>query len=413
MGLLKHLMFDDISSWTYGFYIGGEATFNAPARRGETVTVPGRNGTLFLDDGTYENITVEYKAFLAARTEEEFQQRLSQFRAALMSKRGYLRLSDTYHPEEFRLARYKSGLEIEPKQYNRVGGFKLEFDCKPQRYLKVGDLPVTFTDSYEFYANLKNPTLFPAGPLLMIYGYGDLLINDKAISVEDRTIGQIIFLGTARSDAALSLFSPFTHTTFIAGDIAETALTWQTTFPVSNAVQGTISVDPGDATLDDGLIITAIEISGENVTIGLQWPYATFEAGVASTVTKNAIIVVGYTNYTTQQPAQLTVTISETIDFLTNGVEMAAVSVSGALKTEETKIISTGTVNSSLSTLGNPLYIDCESGEAYKYEDGEKINVNSGVWLGEDLPRLEPGNNSIQQGEDMTRVDIVPRWWTL
>lgn len=413
MGLLNVLMFDDISSMTYGFYIDGQATFNAPARRGETVTVPGRNGTLFLDENTFENIEVEYTVFFDGKNEGRFHDRLAQFRAALMSKRGYLRLSDTYHPEEFRLARYKADFKVDPIMYNRAGSFKLVFDCKPQRYLKQGEMPSTFTDSYEFYAYMRNPTPFSAGPLLMIYGYGDLLINDHVISVEDGTIGRMIFMGMQRDETSLSLFSPFTSTTFITGDPAETGFEWQTTFSVSNAVAGTIAVDPADATLGDGLIITGIEISGDDVTIAIEWPDADFEAGVESTVTKNATIIVTYTNFTTQQPAQMVVTISETIDFLTDGVKMAAVSVGGALKISEKKFTDPGIVYSSASLLGNPLYIDCESGEAYKYEDGEKINVNSGVWLGEDLPRLEPGDNSIQQGENMTRVDIVPRWWTL
>lgn len=413
MGLLNVLMYDDISSQTYGFYIDGQATFNAPARRGETVTVPGRNGTLFLDENTFENIEVEYTVFFDGKNEGRFHDRLAQFRAALMSKRGYLRLSDTYHPEEFRLARYKADFKVDPIMYNRAGSFKLVFDCKPQRYLKQGEMPSTFTDSYEFYAYMRNPTPFSAGPLLMIYGYGDLLINDHVISVEDGTIGRMIFMGMQRDETSLSLFSPFTSTTFITGDPAETGFEWQTTFSVSNAVAGTIAVDPADATLGDGLIITGIEISGDDVTIAIEWPDADFEAGVESTVTKNATIIVTYTNFTTQQPAQMVVTISETIDFLTDGVKMAAVSVGGALKISEKKFTDPGIVYSSASLLGNPLYIDCESGEAYKYEDGEKINVNSGVWLGEDLPRLEPGDNSIQQGENMTRVDIVPRWWTL
>lgn len=413
MGLLNVLMYDDISSQTYGFYIDGQATFNAPARRGETVTVPGRNGTLFLDENTFENIEVEYTVFFDGKNEGRFHDRLAQFRAALMSKRGYLRLSDTYHPEEFRLARYKADFKVDPIMYNRAGSFKLVFDCKPQRYLKQGEMSSTFTDSYEFYAYMRNPTPFSAGPLLMIYGYGDLLINDHVISVEDGTIGRMIFMGMQRDETSLSLFSPFTSTTFITGDPAETGFEWQTTFSVSNAVAGTIAVDPADATLGDGLIITGIEISGDDVTIAIEWPDADFEAGVESTVTKNATIIVTYTNFTTQQPAQMVVTISETIDFLTDGVKMAAVSVGGALKISEKKFTDPGIVYSSASLLGNPLYIDCESGEAYKYEDGEKINVNSGVWLGEDLPRLEPGDNSIQQGENMTRVDIVPRWWTL
>lgn len=413
MGLLNTLMFDDISSQTYGFYIDGQATFDAPARRGETVTVPGRNGTLFLDENTFENIEVEYTVFFDGKNEGRFHDRLAQFRAALMSKRGYLRLTDTYHPEEFRLARYKADFKVDPIMYNRAGSFKLVFDCKPQRYLKVGEMPSTFTDSYEFYAYMRNPTPFASGPLLMIYGYGDLLINDHVISVEDGTIGRMIFMGGKRDETTLSLYSPFTHMTFVAGDRAETGFIWQPTFSVSNAVAGTIAVDPEDATLDDGLIITGIEISGDDVTVKVEWPDADFEAGVEETVTMEATIVIDYTNFTTELPDQLTVTISETIDFLTDGVEMAAVSVTGALKIGEKKFIDPGIVYSSMSSLGHPLYIDCESGEAYKYEDGEKINVNSGVWLGENLPTLEPGDNAIQQGEDMTRVDIVPRWWTL
>lgn len=300
--------------------------------------------------------------------------------------------------------------------YNRAGSFKLVFDCKPQRYLKQGEMPVTFTDSYEFYANLKNPTLFLAGPLLMIYGYGDLLINDKSISVEDGTIGKIIFYEFERGDSELPLFSQFTRMTFAAGDPAEASFAWDATFNIHNAVPGTISSDPTEATVDDGILVSAVEIAGNgDITVKAQWDYASFEAGVESTVTKTATVVVNYTNADTQQATQLNVVISETFEFLTNGVEMEPVSVTApyTVKISEKKYIYPGSVNSSLSSLGNPLYIDCESGEAYKYEDGEKINVNSGVWLGEDLPRLEPGDNSIQQGEYMTRVDIVPRWWTL
>lgn len=409
MGLLNHLMFDDISSWTYGFYIDGAATFNAPARRGETVTVPGRNGTLFLDDGTYENITVEYHAFLAARSEEEFQQRLAQFRAALMSKRGYLRLSDTYHPEEFRLAMYKSGLEIDTKMYNRVGGFKLEFDCKPQRYLKTGER------EYENPFNIRNETHFPASPLIKIYGYGDLDLNDKRITVEDNTLGKIIFLGFEQNDSAETLYSPFTKTTFNTGDYAETDATWYATFTVANATPGTISVDTDNSILDYGLIIAGVEIAQNGqITVKMQWPDINFQAGIAASWTKTAQIRVDYTNSQTSQQTYTTVGISETVDILTTGVQLSSVTVANATKVREKKIIDTGTVNSSVSTLGNPLYIDCESGEAYKFEDGEKINVNSGVWLGEDLPTLEPGTTwFMHDSETMPRFIIVPRWWTL
>lgn len=411
MGLLNVLMFDDISSQTYGFYIDGQATFDAPARRGETVMVPGRNGTLFLDDGTFENIEVEYNVFYDGKNDGRFRDRLAQFRAALMSKRGYLRLTDTYHPEEFRLARYKADFKVEPIMYNRAGSFKLLFDCKPQRYLKVGER------EYENPFNIKNETNFPASPLIKIYGYGDLDLNDKRITVEDNTLGKIIFLGIAQNDSAETLYSPFTKTTFNTGDYAETDATWYATFTVSNATPGTISVDTDNSTLDYGLIIAGVEIAQNGqITIKMQWPDINFQAGIAASWTKTAQIRVDYTNSQTSQPTYTTVGISETVDILTTGVQLSSVTVTNATKVRERKIIDTGTVNSSVSTLGNPLYIDCESGEAYKYdEDGEMVNVNSGVWLGENLPVLEPGVTTwfMHDNETMPRFIIVPRWWTL
>lgn len=409
MGLLNHLMFDDISSWTYGFYIDGQAVFNAPARRGETVTVPGRNGTLFLEEDTFDNITVTYNVFFAANSDSDFAEQLAGFRAALLSKRGYLRLTDTYHPEEFRLALYKSGLEVDPVQYKRAGEFKLEFDCKPQRYLLSGEMEYVNPTAFE------NPTLFPASPLLKVWGYGELAIDDRTIRVEDRTLGRVKILGYSMVDTDDTLYASFTNTTFNTGDAASTDFVWQTTFVVDGATPGTITATAQEASLSYGVVVTNIEIAQNGyITVTAQWPDAYFAAGVASSWTKSLSVRVEYTDEQTQEETYTTVGLSVDIDFLTDGVEMSTVEVNDAVKVSERRYIDTGLVNSSISSLGNPLYIDCESGEAYKFEDGEKISVNSGVWLGEDLPVVRPGYNYImREVATMPNIRVIPRWWTL
>ena len=58
------LTFNGISSADYGVYISGSGTFNAPARDESSVVVPGRNGELTIDNGRYNNISVEYPAFI-------------------------------------------------------------------------------------------------------------------------------------------------------------------------------------------------------------------------------------------------------------------------------------------------------------------------------------------------------------
>ena len=139
MCILNKFNFDGVDSSKYGVYISGEATYNAPARRGEKVSIPGRNGDLIIDEGAYENIPVTYRSFIGTKHKEEFDARIEALRAELVARGTYRRLTDTYHPDEFRLGAYREGLEVEPTMHNRAGEFDVVFDCKPQRFLTAGE----------------------------------------------------------------------------------------------------------------------------------------------------------------------------------------------------------------------------------------------------------------------------------
>ena len=174
MGLLNHLTYDGVDSSSFGVFISGEGVFGAPARRGEMISIPGRNGSLFMDEGVFENIPGKYPAFIGTKDEVEFREKLAAFRNAILSRGNYKKLSDTYHPDEFRLAVYRSGLEVEPEEYNRSGRFELEFDCKPGRYLVSGEDPVIFTAN----GSIVNPTLFASSPLIKVTGNGTVAIGE-------------------------------------------------------------------------------------------------------------------------------------------------------------------------------------------------------------------------------------------
>lgn len=175
MGLLNHLTYDGVDSSDFGVFISGDGVFNAPARRGEMISVPGRNGSLFMDEGVFENIEVEYPAFIGAGFEDIFRKRLGEFRSALASRGNYKRLTDTYHPDEFRLGVYREGLEVEPIHITRAGGFTLKFDCKPQRFLISGETSFIYTQNGE----IINPTLFESSPLIRVSGNGTVSIGDN------------------------------------------------------------------------------------------------------------------------------------------------------------------------------------------------------------------------------------------
>ena len=175
MGLLNKLTFDGVDSSSFGVFISGEGAFDAPARRGEMISIPGRNGSLFMDEGVFENITVEYPAFIGTGYEALFRQKLGDLRSALSSRGNYKRLTDTYHPDEFRLGIFREGLEVDPQHITRAGEFTLKFDCKPQRYLISGEMSYL----YIFSESITNPTVFAASPLIKVTGNGTVAIGEN------------------------------------------------------------------------------------------------------------------------------------------------------------------------------------------------------------------------------------------
>lgn len=143
MGNLNYIVFGGVDSRDYGIYISGEGVFNAPERDVEVVNIPGKDGDLLIDRGRFLNIQVTYPGFNFEPDLSTFAERLRAFRAALASQIGYQRLEDSFHPDEFRMATFRSGLDINPVMYNTASTFDIVFDCKPQRFLKSGEEEIT------------------------------------------------------------------------------------------------------------------------------------------------------------------------------------------------------------------------------------------------------------------------------
>ena len=182
--------FNGLNSRTYcKMFVSGGGTFNAPERDVESISVPGRNGTLTIDHGRYENIQVEYPAWIA----EDFDMNMAKARVWLCKSPGYKRLEDDYHPNEFRMAKYVSGLEVTPivSAGDYLGGqMTLRFDCMPQRFLKSGEVQKSLlaTDV------VVNPTEFVALPLIVVNGdgQGTITVNGNVFRLNNIQNGMII-----------------------------------------------------------------------------------------------------------------------------------------------------------------------------------------------------------------------------
>lgn len=172
----NYLTFGGIDSRNYGVYISGSGVYNLPARALEMVNVPGRNGALVMNAyERFENIDVTYPAFIFS----SFGSNLADFRARLAASIGYQRITDTYHPNEYRMGVFSRGLNVSPTKNLKAGKFDIVFNCKPQRFLTSGDTAQVFTAS----GVINNPTRFSVAPLLRVYGVGTVGIGYGEIPI--------------------------------------------------------------------------------------------------------------------------------------------------------------------------------------------------------------------------------------
>lgn len=197
--MLNYFVLDGKPSSDFGVYIGGQDTFGSPQRDVSKVSIQGRNGDLVRDNGRWLNITIPYNIVIM----DNFQDKADAFNAWLASKRGYVRLEDTYHPNHFRLANFSSGMTYKTATFNDAGRGRVQFDCKPQRFLKSGETENSFITNGWLY----NPTLFESNPLITIVstGTGTVTVNGTTITITNYT-------GTVIVDSELQDCYNSTHT---------------------------------------------------------------------------------------------------------------------------------------------------------------------------------------------------------
>lgn len=411
--IFKRLYFDGQSSGTYGVYITGEAVYNAPARDVEMIKIPGRDGEFALDNGRFENIEVTYPAGIFADNEADFAEAISDFRNFLASRTGYCRLEDDYNPTEYRMAVYKSGLDVDAKVL-KAGEFDITFDCKPQRWLTSGETKTSVSSGN----TVTNPTRFDASPLIEVEGYGNLLFNGHTISIENAVMGEVL-LANSKTYSAGSTDLIFNKLSYETGDtitLAEGTISWD-----ARLINGYLFYTPAvTATDSNARFVSRADIAGRLKVITNR-EALTFTAGTSKTVTNTATASLRMSKG--GQVSDMIVTCTQTITYTPNYSStqsririQCSLSFSSSGKLEAsfyTSSSKTGdiTVHSTQSLLGHPTYIDCDLGEAYKITSGVYVSLNSKINLGSKLPTLASGSNTVTYDNTITSVKITPRWW--
>lgn len=169
--------------------------YTSPKRSYEKISVPGRNGDLIIDNGSWENVVRTYSVSVGSLT-RDYTEMVNKVSEWLHSSCTYCRLEDSYEPEYYRLAVFLDEIEFS-NIYHQGAQAELSFDCKPQRFLKVGDDVITITKQ----TIIVNPTSFESSPIITVYGTGAGVLTVGNYRVNISAINTAVVIDSQLQDA--------------------------------------------------------------------------------------------------------------------------------------------------------------------------------------------------------------------
>ena len=146
-----------------------------PQRRVQYETIPGRSGTLTIDDETYDDITFPIECNFISN---EIKNKTTQIKHWLMGGKSKLVLSDD--PDKFYIAQVVNKFDI-AQALRILGTFPVFFNCNPFLYYFSGLETIEITES----TNIYSPEfVYKYEPVIKVYGQGDINLNINNSSIK-------------------------------------------------------------------------------------------------------------------------------------------------------------------------------------------------------------------------------------
>ena len=169
---------DGIDARSAGIQLQAPIEFSEAVPVVEAQTIPGRNGDLIWETGSYENRSGSASCFCLQKDVEKVISSAGRF---LMGKKGYRRLETSDDPDHYWLARVENSPKI-AMRLRTLAPFEIGFDCKPQRFVKNGENSIIFQQNGSLFNQYGQIAL----PFITLYGQGagTLTIGDCVVEVK-------------------------------------------------------------------------------------------------------------------------------------------------------------------------------------------------------------------------------------
>ena len=220
-----YFIFRGIDSRDIGVVVEDMFDVHRPKRNAQTIQVPGRDGRLMQDDGTYDTYTISGKInCFGAPLSDVY---------AWLSGSGDLILGD----EPTRSIRASATAQIKNTRFRCDGCYdslQVSFDCQPFRYHVeqtegANDIPLTSSP-----ATVSNPGTYKSAPRIKITGTGTvvLTIGTQIVEIEGLEGGIII-------DSELRECFNLTETALLNGKVTLMDEDFPTLAPGANIISWT------------------------------------------------------------------------------------------------------------------------------------------------------------------------------
>lgn len=184
---------DGVDAASAGIHLQKPIVFSEAVPNIESKTIPGRNGALIFDTGSYKNRSGSASCFCL---QEDVETAISSAGRFLMGKKGYRRLETSDDPNHYWMARVENSPHIEMR-LRVIAPFEIEFDCKPQRFLKSGENKTSFTSS----GSISNQYGQTALPLITLYGNGNGTLTIGSCVVEVNNLSGVLRIDSDTQNA--------------------------------------------------------------------------------------------------------------------------------------------------------------------------------------------------------------------
>ena len=184
---------DGIDARSAGIQLQAPIEFSEAVPVVEAQTIPGRNGDLIWETGSYEHRSGSASCFCLQKDVEKAISSAGRF---LMGKKGYRRLETSNDPDHYWLARVENSPQI-AMRLRTLAPFEIGFDCKPQRFVKAGENAVVFTSNGAMFNQYGQIAL----PFITLYGRGAGWLTIGNCNIEVKALDGMLYLDSDTQNA--------------------------------------------------------------------------------------------------------------------------------------------------------------------------------------------------------------------